>query len=110
MVQRLSPEPFASHVDILTAAQAIEVAIHANDSGQAVVAIDQALGQIYNAWKYLRDGGYVDLAASASGVWHMLSGLRAQAQGPGLQAFLSGPLYDFQGVLRWLDQQLLSVG
>jgi len=112
-IGHLPPEPFASHIDVLTAAQALEVAIHAAGAGEAAMAIDQALTQVYNAWKYLQDGGYADLAGSTSEVWHALNSLRAQVvslPNDRLRAFLGGPLYGFQGTLRWLDQQLIALG
>jgi len=103
----LRPEPFASHVDVLTAAQYIERAIHARTAHAAAYWLRRARAQVLHARDYWRTAGQPTLAAWSDEVAARLGGLAATASGlrpAGLAGWQSGVLYPFQGYMATLDR------
>jgi hypothetical protein len=94
-----APEPFASMVDVLTAAQAVERAIHAPSALVAAAALTQARAQVLHAAGYLQLAGLEALRRQALDLAADLVVLRAGLPRRGLAAYQNGPIYAFQGKL-----------
>lgn len=108
-----SPEPFASHVDILTAAQDMETAIHARSGLAAAAAIRSAQAQVLHAAAYLKLAGAPALSAQGAALAKQLAALAAAAAGKSgatLAAFQGQTLYAFQGQLRSFNAAVRALG
>ena len=107
------PEPFASEVDVWTAAQHLERAIHAPSASAARFWLLRAEAQIDHAAVYQQTYGQIPLADRARQV---ASALHQLAHATGLQSaqalpvWQAGPLYAFQGVLSALATALQRGG
>jgi hypothetical protein len=108
----LHPEPWASHIDLLSASQALEVAIHAADPVAAATAVSSAATQVANAYGYLRDAGYATQAGYLAEALAQLQRLAADTRGQSPQSlphWQQAGLYPFQGVIAWLDSQVMAL-
>ena len=108
-----SPEPFASHVDILTAAQDMETAIHARSGLAAAAAIRSAQAQVLHAAAYLKLAGAPALSAQGAALAKQLAALAAAAagkSGSALAAYQGQTLYAFQGQLRAFNASVRALG
>lgn len=108
-----SPEPFASHVDILTAAQDMETAIHARSGLAAAAAIRAAQAQVVHAAAYLKLAGAPALSAQGAALAKQLATLAAAAagkSGAALAAYQEQTLYAFQGNLRAFNAAVRALG
>jgi len=99
---RLPPEPWASYVDLVTASQALEEAIHAASPAEAAAALLRAADQVRHAADYQAAAGQ---AARATGLrqWaQQLAVLAAQVRRwpPAvLRQQQPTTLYSLQGVM-----------
>jgi len=124
MGYRTQPEPFASMVDIITAAQYIEAAIHASSGEEASKDLQLASDQMLHA------KAYFDTASSINNLYKIVySRLSAQAgslsqelitmsnnvknmEGTQLANYQAGTIYPFQGKVRLLYfrvQKLMAI-
>ncbi len=106
-----SPEPFASWIDVMVAAQYIEKSIHASDSITCQQDIQNALVYLGYASKYLRDAGLPQYQARVDSVIQCYQGLLSripQISTSQFGQFQSGALYDTMGSLSALAQHLMA--
>lgn len=101
----LPPEPWASWIDVVTAAQALETAIHAPSARVAAHALRMVQLQCTHAAAYQQAAGRATQAQQAAMVAAEAGRLAtATARTPAAQLppWQASTLYAFQGVLRAL--------
>lgn len=110
---RLPPEPFASTVDILTAAQHVETAIHTRTGAIAAAQLRLAAVQLDHASIYFKTYGKPNLSHITAMASNLLS---SEAQygsvltGKSLATWQQDTLYtQVQGTLRWVFETVAHV-
>lgn len=116
MAYTVSPEPFASLIDVQVAGQLIEEAIHAPDGETAAIEIYQAIVQLQRAvdyWSSLSSNTANVMRIQTENVRDALAQFQYDAEnmyitGETLESFQSR-LYDFQAVMGKLYQDTLAL-
>jgi hypothetical protein len=106
-------EPWASYVDLITAGQELEVAIHAGTAVDAYWSCRRASEQLRHAGDYLRDYGDLTLANEVYQASQQAYSLGVQAlslPAGQLKAYQSGMIYPFQGVIGDLAGRIRRLG
>jgi hypothetical protein len=107
----LPPEPFASMIDVLTAAQQVENAIHANDKSETEKYLREAKTFLQYAHAYLETYQSPD-AETVTKVIDQLNELISKTNNipsAKLGTFQQQELYAFQGVLSSLYSKITSL-
>lgn len=113
----VKPEPFASTIDIITAAQNMEEAIHAKDKAETKKYLKQAKTQLEHARAYLEaginsGGDYTTQLENTIAAITILDGLIRQTgevSSTNLPTFQQNDLYNYQGVLSSLYKSVSSL-
>jgi hypothetical protein len=109
------PEPWASMVDIITASQALEVAIHANTYRELQTALSEANKQLGYAKNYLSDAAkaypvqsqtYLSLANATNQAMIQLDQIAMGVPRNNFSSYQSGTIYAFQGTMSSLYSQI----
>ena len=101
-MRAIAPEPYASTIDVTTAAQHLERAIHAPTPWATRFWILRATGQLLHAEAYQQHVGNARMVRRIGQAVDALHAMAATAGAvaPGsLVGWQNGPLYNFQGVL-----------
>ena len=119
------PEPFASMIDVITAGQYMEAAIHASDANSTLSALTSAQQQLTNARSYFQtalsyacsqplpritESVYTDLINYSNYlICQIQEFINALPSVSNLQSFQTQVLYPFQGMIGRLFQALLKL-
>jgi len=119
------PEPFASMIDVITAGQFMESAIHASDVNSTLSALTSAQQQLTNARSYFQtalsyacsqplpritESVYTDLINYSNYlICKIQEFINALPSVSNLQSFQAQVLYPFQGMIGKLFQALLEL-
>jgi len=107
-VKGQSPEPWASSIDIITASQALEGAIHAKKYSKIQSYLGMVDKYLSYSQMYLTAGAaayplqatvYNHLVGQVVSARQNLSQLEKGVPKTGFSQYQKGPLYDYQGVL-----------
>lgn len=98
----VQPEPYASSIDIITASQKIEEAIHASNIKEMQNYMNQAKKYLQYAQNYFKTAGLADMVDYAGRVIDTLDTLGAEStvlRRKNLQQFQEQRLYGYMGIL-----------
>lgn len=109
----IEPEPFASLIDVITASQSLEVAIHAKGRGDTLAALNNAQKYLDFAKHYFETANIPTMVARVQNVITELDTLiqkTKQTSSNQFSKFQEQTLYGFMGVLAALYRDIRVIG